>query len=61
LNEEALRTLVARGHEGFLVASDSKFFRDLNAKLLKRCEEVKGVRVVPPNYSNSMSSLRAKW
>jgi len=61
LDEEALRTLVARGHEGFLVASDSKSFRDLRyAKLLKGCEEVEGVRVVPPNYSNSVSSLRAK-
>jgi hypothetical protein len=48
--------------ELFLVTSDSEFFRDLkHAKSLKRYEEAKKVKVVLPNDSDLMSSLRVEW
>jgi len=63
-DKEALRVALAaaRRHERvFLVTSDSEFFGNLNyEKLRKRYEEARKVKVVLPNDSDLMSSLRVE-
>jgi hypothetical protein len=63
-DREVLRVALAaaqRHEKIFLVTSDGEFFEDLKyEELLKRYEEGKRVKVVLPNDSELMSSLRIK-